>query len=225
MEHSQPWGWALHRLDAWPSTSQEELWGGGGKRSSPSVPSPQPSSSVRFCCPPSGYQAQPVSLPPNHIVSDPSHLQHPSSYSNVSQNSVPSVFLPNPSKHSHFLLLKPTTDSSPDDTGHQPHRARSSEQTTALLPKSAGVQPTQCSHGDPTTCFLGCSRAAGATRGLPKLGRSRILPALSQPSPWPLQSSNLRTSPDQQPAQHLHTFFTPPMSHILPGLVGAPITR
>lgn len=102
------------------------------QRSSSSIPSPQPSSSVRFCCPSSSYHTQPVLLPPNGQLSILPAA--PLILFKCLPKLCPSVLLLNPSKHSHFHLLKPTTDSSPDDTGHHPHRGRSSEQTTALLP-------------------------------------------------------------------------------------------
>lgn len=82
-------------------------------------------------------------------------------------------------------------------------------------------------------CLLGPSRAAGATQGLQsweRWGYFQYLlspacgPSIPQPSSWPLHSSAPRTLPDQQPAQHLHTFFTPPISHMLLDLTGALIT-
>ena len=158
------------------------------------------------------------------MASYPSYLQHPSSYSNVSQNCVPSVLPPNPSKHSNVHLLKPTTASSPDDTGHHPHRGRSSAQTTALLPKICRGSTNTVLSWRSHRVFSWTQQGCWCHTGTSKLGGSWILPAPSQPSPWPLHSSAPCTSPDQQPAQHLHTFFTPPMSHVLPDLTGALIT-
>lgn len=73
-------------------TGRKSCRGGVGHRTSSSIPSPQPSSCQILL----SFLVAPDT---NHMVSYPSYLQHPSSYSNVSQNCALSVSLPNPSKH------------------------------------------------------------------------------------------------------------------------------
>lgn len=134
------------------------------------APCPQSFSSLRVCCSSTSQQTQPVSLPPNCMVSHPSCSQNPSSQSNTSPNYVLSLFLANPSKHSHFHTLKPSTDSSPGDTDGYLCKGRSSEQTTVLLPKCAEVQLTQSSHRGPTMHLLGLIRT-GAVHGIQRQER------------------------------------------------------
>lgn len=160
------------------------------------APCPQPFSSLRVCCSSTSQQTQPVSLPPNCMVSHPSCSQNPSSQSNTSPNYVLSLFLANPSKHSHFHILKPSTDSSPGDTDGYLCKGRSSEQTTVLLPKCAEVQLTELSqrsyHAPSWTHQDWCCAWD------PKTGEEGGLyfQALSLPRSWLLQSSAPCTSPD-----------------------------